>query len=714
MPVHAQLPDGTLLEFPDNTPDAVINGTVQKHLSTNQQPNVADDMRGNAEMNTATHPGAALTAYAANAMQAIPFSDEIGSALASTAGFGQGNSWKERYDNMQASQQALREAGQKNYPGASLTGELGAGLATSAVAPTLKVAKGATTLGTLLRDAGVGAVNGLGYGAAYGLGQGDATKTDEQSQEERLGNAGKLGSLSAAIGAAIPGIAQITPMASKLAGLVGSGLKAVVGAEVPPETIAAKQLSNLMQRDNLSFGDIPVNQNLLQAGGRAATARAEAITTRGNQPADNIVNFADQRKLELPTELSDFLGKKFEDTNYPAMLDAIKQKAYAEAEPGYEAAYNAVTRINDPQINQNLTNIAAAGDWPVLSNEARKMAAYEGRTLPTLEDIEKSGKPVISESSIIGTDGQPIKKVTFNPDVNFSTQDLDYMTRALRNLGQATEGMGAMGGRTPIGAMRQNNAMAIRSRLGELNPAFKDVTSQYADDVGIYKAAQEGKSVNLMGSNAKQAIYDYQNLSSPMAQKAWRLGQAENLQNMIARNPQAALRQFNTPQFKKVMQNFYSDAEYQTLIDKLTDRASEAAKLQQITGNSRTAARQIQQTDDASLAENAPAGEFVNDLMRSGVHHTAINYVADMIGKKLFNTPNTDKIMSNLLLSTPFNMASQAATGQMPHQILAELLKTPNQNGPTKSAAALAAALQSYRLGQSVNAAPLLAAGTNN
>ncbi len=34
MPIHAQMVDGTILEFPDGTDDAVVDKAVQKYLST--------------------------------------------------------------------------------------------------------------------------------------------------------------------------------------------------------------------------------------------------------------------------------------------------------------------------------------------------------------------------------------------------------------------------------------------------------------------------------------------------------------------------------------------------------------------------------------------------------------------------------------------------------------------------------------------------------
>lgn len=445
----------------------------------------------------------------------------------------------------------------------------------------------------------------------------------------------------------------------------------------PATNLAAKNIADVVNRDNINYSSIPADQNLLQAGGKAATARAESIVTRGNSAGDLITDYLVNRKTQLPSDLSDALGKTFVEGNYPAVLDAIKTNAKLNAQPAYEAAYNALDRINDPQINQALDRAVAAGDWPVLTNEASKLAAYEGRTLPTLEAIKNSGKQVVSSSSILDSSGQPIQNSITLPDVNFSTQDLDYMTRALRNLGQGTEGMGAFGNKTPLGAMRSNTAGIIRDRLKELNPDFATATDQYAGDIALHDAAQAGKQANLFSLNWKNAVNDYGQLSPP-EQMAWRLGQAENLQTMIANNPGAALTRMNSPQFSKVMQNFYSPSEYQSLTSGLGQLAKESNQTRQISGNSRTATRAIQQAGDANDASN-----IMEDMVRNGPKKTLKDAFIDNLANRLFNTPvrqDADQMVAQTMLSTPFQIAGQQAAGNVNPAISSALMRQPFNN----------------------------------
>lgn len=575
--------------------------------------------------------GKQLGAYGLNALQAIPFSDEAISGVGAAFGGGQGQDFGSRYTDLQQRQQAMREAGQQLNPSATMLGQISGGLAT---APLMPVGGPATTLAG---NVGRGVLTGAAYGGAYGAGNGNAFQSGEDSAITRLQNGLTGGLEGGLLGAAVP--------------LVASGLTYPFTRQPSGQSLAAKNITDVLNRDKIDINNIPPDQNILQAGDKGATARAEAITTRGGLGADQFTNYAVDQKASLPQDLSQTLGSKFQETNYPALLDAIKLKARTEAGPAYDAAYGALTKINDPEINQALDRAVAAGDWPVLTSEAKKLAAYEGKTLG---NIDATGNLR-----------------------SFSTQDLDYMTRALRNLGQGTEGMGAFGNMTPLGAMRANTSGSIRDRLKELNPLFADASNQYAGDIAMSEAAQSGKQANLFGSNWKQAVYDYQNLS-PVEQKAWRLGQAENLQNMISNNPGTALSRFNSPQFSKVMSYFYSPQDYDELMGNVSQLMKQSNQVRQFTGNSRTALRALQQASDAADSGNIP-----QDIVSKGPTKAAKDFVMQKVLNRLSNSAtrqSADSQVARTLLSTPFQLASQQAGGFMNPSMQGALTGNPFVN----------------------------------
>lgn len=128
---------------------------------------------------------ARLTAYGANAISQIPGLKELGSAGAAYLGHGHGNSFGERYNDLEESQKAMRHAGQQvdptattigdissNVLGLGLAGKLGgyAGNALDTVAPGATAAAG-TFAKAHPYVASVAA--GVPTGAVYGFANGD-------------------------------------------------------------------------------------------------------------------------------------------------------------------------------------------------------------------------------------------------------------------------------------------------------------------------------------------------------------------------------------------------------------------------------------------------------------------------------------------------------------------------------------------------------------
>lgn len=620
--------------------DDELTAMLQQHAAPDNAPQVD-------QIKQADDPGQAalqgLTGYAANAMQAIPYvgtaMDEVGSGIAALPKLAQGvDAYKSEYDRNQQAQQLMRQKSWQEQPGANIVGAVGTTLASSRMMPKLPTA---TSAGQAIVQ---GARTFMPMGLTAGWGQGDAFASDRDSMQTRATSGLLNGLLSAGIGGAANRIAYgaTTPLAQ--------GSKS--------DILTAQQLAKMYERDKPNINAMGQNDTLLSNAGRGAVGRAEAITTRGGDAADTITNYADARKEQLPSDLSQAISGQFPEGNYPKLLDSITETAKTQAQPAYQHAYDALTSINDPQINQALARVSSAGDWQNLISEAKKLAAYDGNKLPTLEQLANSGKETFSNSSILDAAGRPMQTSTVAPDVSFSTQDLDYMTRALRNLGQGTEGQGALGGYTPLGAARKNAAMSVRGRLGELNPAFGQAAKQYGDSIEMRNAAEAGKAANLMGANWKQSAVDYMELPEP-AQQAWRVGQAENLQTQIARNPQAALRQFNSPQFAKALSAFYAPEQLSDLTSELSSKSREMAGLNQVTGNSRTAGRAIQQAEDAAMGSD-PLRSGAVDIVRRGPLGAAKQAAGDFLQKTLLNTPTmqqADKNVANVLTSSPFRLA---------------------------------------------------------
>lgn len=658
---HVTSPDGATYEInaPDDASDAdVLSYAQQNHAPQQDQPSEPATVpyavkNQDGTINPWKTAGGSAVRYLTNAGQGLfGATDEVAAGIrgvaagakAALTGNPIADAYSNEYDSSLANIRKTQQEFEAEHPYLSMLGQGSSGLiATAPLAAMGASAPGTSVVKQMVNAAKVGAP--IGGVTGFMSGQGGV--------DNRLGSAAGGAALYGLTSAAVPPLVAGASAVSKGAGSLLSRFYQ------NPETIddagsilAAKNVGDILKRDSLTPSALPIDQNMLQAGDKGAVARAEAIATRGGPGADAIANYAAQQRNSLPNDLSATLGSNFAETNYPALLDAIKLKAKTEAGPAYEAAYSALTKINDPQINSALDRAVAAGDWPVLTSEARKLAAYDGRKLG---NIDATGA---------------IR--------SFSTQDLDYMTRALRNLGQSTEGMGAMGNRTPLGAMRANTAMSIRDRLMELNPEFEKASTQYGNDIALHEAAQTGKQANLLGNNWKQAVYDYQQLG-PTEQKAWRLGQAENLQTMIANNPGAALSRMNSPQFSKVMRNFYSPNEYQSLIDGAKQTMKQMNQIKQISGNSRTVARAIQQVgdkaDDASVAET---------VLNKGPKGAIKDWLMDHLVNRMTNTPirrAADAEVARTITSSPFQLSGGEIGGGMSNPMLGALTGRPSMYG---------------------------------
>lgn len=467
-----------------------------------------------------------------------------------------------------------------------------------------------------------------------------ATGEAARSSTEQLGGGG-LEQFGASILGGLSPFGISSAVKSIPSALAKVGAKSTVQGITASEKLATKQLGEAFSRDADVLSGLSPEQSILQKAGTGITGRAETIMTRGGEASDTLAKYVSERQGQLPTELSEFLGKKFQAHDLPKIRATLQETAKSMAKEGYQKAYDFAPKINNPEINEILDRIVAAGDWPKATEIAKRLAAYEGR---------KFGTPDATGTSF-----------------SMSTQDLDYLTRALRDKGWATEGTGGFGGFTAEGKARANAAGRIRDILKEQNPAFRDVTKKYGDALSLDEAADIGKKTNLFGSNWKQAVSDYKQMT-PYEQQMWRLGQAENLQTKIDSNPFSALRQFNTPQFKKVMKNFYSEKELDALTKKLASRALEQSSLQKITGSSRTAARGMQQADD--LAQNSELGTLAMDALsggKAGIVKNVMNRAKPILEKKFgigMTQKNADNLISEIITNPVITLAIKETTGK--------------------------------------------------
>lgn len=392
-----------------------------------------------------------------------------------------GETWQERYDQALAIQRGKDEAFDKQNSVAStalqVSGAIGSGVG---LAKALPAAAGAiegwatapsSVAGQAARGFAVGGGAGLVEGAVSGFGRG------EGSAEDRLGTAGSEAAMGGAggaiVGAAMPVVAPlikksaraflddfINDAAAKRAGLNGPSARILNDALEADGAMGSGGFSRLAQSgDDAMLADAgSASQNVLdlaiQKGGAGANIAREAIEGRAGQAA-----------ATLNKALDDALGP---------VTNAAPVTPEARAAMGdlYNRAYAMPIDYSAPKAMEIERMVAT---------RVPKSAIDAANDLMRVEGV--ASKQILADVADDGT-------VAFRrlPDV----QQIDYITRGLREVADQADGQGKLGGTTARGRAYGNLAKEIRSRLRDLVPEWGEAVDKAGTEIGKVKARDFG------------------------------------------------------------------------------------------------------------------------------------------------------------------------------------------------------------------------------
>jgi hypothetical protein len=269
-----------------------------------QQPQGKSDFAMQSVSNPATSIPAGLTAYGANAISQIPGLKELGSAGAAVFGAGQGQTFGQRYNDLEASQAAMRKAGEQVNPGPTALGKissnvLGLGLGGKLggkVAETLpqSVSKFATAHPYLASEA-----VGVPTAAGYGFSQGDDTKS-------RLKSAGTSAAIASVLSPAATFASRnvVGPLAEKV------GQKLGLTPTPPPPTTGAdlrSQSSDAYKAAEKAGGLMTSNftDNVINDAKLSITEPERVTKAFGKNPAQDIVDGIEREFKGTPMTLDE-------------------------------------------------------------------------------------------------------------------------------------------------------------------------------------------------------------------------------------------------------------------------------------------------------------------------------------------------------------------------------------------------------------------------
>lgn len=268
MAIEIEAPDGSVVEFPEGTPDETISAAMRKAYPPALKG--ADYAKG-----LARNVGQGLTLGAG---------DEITAAI--RAGFGAltgDGSYGDLYDQSLGEERASIKQFASENPGTAFAANIGGALATAPIMPLATVAKG---VGAVPGAINMGA-NALGYGAAAGFASG------EGGAKERVENAVESGINSAVI-------------AGPIGGVIGR-----IGAKATPAAQDALAGSNTQQIAQAAER-LGVNVPRAAATNRTVLGNA-ARGTAGAVQAMPIIGAPLQRASQEAVEQIDDLGKTIAD-----------------------------------------------------------------------------------------------------------------------------------------------------------------------------------------------------------------------------------------------------------------------------------------------------------------------------------------------------------------------------------------------------------------
>ena len=356
--IEARAPDGTSLRFPDNTPDDVIDRTMQAHIAGAGRATAAREANSGAL--------GYVGGLGRQALQGLAFGlgDEALAGIQTGAGF-LGN-YGEALQGERARNTDFREANPiaattANFGGALALPVAALGRAGLAVGGMIGSAPpGARLVERLMRGgASRGALAGATGGAAAGAGEGEGL-------EGRLVGAGQGALIGTAAGGALgAGVSAASGVAGRLINATGMRNS---------DTMADRQILRAFERDGVDPAsgrpqgpgiapDAP-DMALVDYGGRNVTglaAVAANVPGQSMQAADTLMQ---ARRGARPERIASAVDDAFGGGGGTRVMDeeaALRAQRTAQAGPLYAAA-NAAPAPQTPELEQimNLPLVQAA------------------------------------------------------------------------------------------------------------------------------------------------------------------------------------------------------------------------------------------------------------------------------------------------------------------------------------------------------------------
>jgi len=479
------------------------------------------------------------------------------------------------------------------------------------------LAGGAATRG-LVRNAwspfakaGAGASEGAAAGAVYGFGQGEGDFDNRAESAIYGGAAGSLFGLTAPLVATGVGhgYREIADRLSSDRALRGLGLSRESGA----------LMGEAMGADN-SLGT-QGTANIMR-GGR------DAMVADAGPNAAGLLDLSIQRGGQGATRGRDAVNRRAAGANLN--LQAAFDQAFG-APQGVQAA-NTATRTGTAGARQRAYETAYAQPIDYASHGGAVMEDLLHRVPQTAIDranqlMRLEGVRSRQIMARIADDGT----VTYEtmPDV----RQLDYITRALNDVAQSNDGMGAMRGQTAVGRAYQNLSRDIRGNLRAMVSEYGQALDTAADPIREIQAREFGAAMLSSRTTRDQVAAELAGMSQAerraigegvrahLDEIVTNVNRAASDPNLDARQASAVLRAINSEASRSKLEELLGDQVAARLFQRIDEATSSLELRARVADNSKTfprlaADRMAREMNDPGPVGKAMQGEFPGAFKR--------------------------------------------------------------------------------------------------
>lgn len=650
--MEVELPDGTIVEFPEGTPPETIKAVLSKRFgkvpsgeapqyAANGVPmndaakreirdkakagtlTVSPENAGNAAYATSMAETRAnqgpFAAFAGNLAPGVTFgfADEIGAGISAMTG----GDYDQTLESLRAIQDNQAEDNPKSAVAGQIVGAVGVPVGT--------FARG----GSLLRNVAQNALTGMGLAGLYGFG------TGEGGFENRATNALNAAPLGFALGGAAP------LAASALTGVVGGGFNALRGVVdrvrgTGNEKAANRAIARVIEKSGRSPDDIAASVRqaategqpefrLMDATGQAGQRMASTVVRRGDDGAESLANFLRQRQTDQSTRVPRFVEDAFG-----------AKKSAAKTEVAMNVARKEANRVNYAA--------ASEGAGPVNLSSA----------VDTIDDLLRRN-PIVGEAAFgrseIGNRLAALRGQLAS-DKGMRT-DFRAVLEIKEDLGRVIGGIKRTGGEVPP---------QLASVYGELDSALEAASPAYRAANDTARTARQNIAAIEEGADMSRPGARFQDTTSRFAamtadqQSAARVGYADRILAQIEANKAITANRAAPFNSTKAAEEARAMTLNPDVFARQIGRENDMwGTMNRALGGSRTADNLM---DDAmAIPTEGPGRQAIVDALRLNFGGAATNLAIAVAPALRGQSPATRKMIADALMSQDPAVALRAA-----------------------------------------------------